>query len=399
MLTNNVFPIKVMPQKDELLSSWLVRLAIAHGQKLHTFTRLVWNKPGIWARDIDRSITPEQIQLLADRCGIKFDTAWKTTLANYEGWIYETHKSLGVNPWLTSVGVYHRKRTLFGLQFCPKCLSEDTKPYFRRHWRLSFLTVCTKHEIQLSDCCPECSSPVNFHRDELGNFFSFAPSRLTRCFNCQFDLRRSNNLENDVSSSEIVFHTKLERSIEEGFWNLTPHRLVHSLVFFAGLRQIVKILSMNDKRINNLRIEFQDICDKPILFEKNKRKTTDFPELRVSERRNLLKMANDLMADWSNEFIRLSKKHKIWSSLWLKHLEEYRDDIFNPAPFWLWETVSANLERKKYHPTSIEIKAAIRHLQMSNKPINSFQLCKILGNYSKQLKCRTSILYYLKHIY
>ena len=284
MLTNNVFPIKILPQKDELLSSWLVRLAIAHGQKLHTFTRLLWNKQGIWARDIDKSITPAQIQILADRCGIDFDTARKTALADYAGCVYETHNKLGANPWLTSIGIYHRKRTLFGQQFCPECLAEDAKSYFRRHWRLSFFTICIRHKIQLSDCCFKCSSPVNFHRDELGNYHSFAPSFITRCFHCQFDLRKSPSCKSDVSSSEILFYEKLERAIEEGFWNLTRHRSVHSLAFFAGLRQIVKILSMNDKRIENLRSEFSGICTQPDQVADNRRKTTDFPELRVSER-------------------------------------------------------------------------------------------------------------------
>lgn len=393
MLTNNVFPIKVLPQEDELLSSWLVRLAIAHGQKLHTFTHLLWNKSAIWARDIDKSVNSEQIQILANKCGVNFDLAWKTTLADYAGWVYEKHNSLGANPWLTTIGIYHRKRVKFGQQFCPKCLDADAKPYFRRHWRLSFFTICPKHSIQLSDCCSECLLPINFHRDELGNFFSFAPSFTTRCFNCQFDLKKSHCCEDEVSSSEILFHEKLKRAIEKGFWNLTQNRPVHSLAFFAGLRQILKILSMNDKRIRNLRADFRHICPQPNQVADDKRKTTDFPELRVFERRNLLIMASSLLSDWSTTFVELSRKHNIWSSLWLRHLEQYRDGIFRPSPFWLWEVVSANLQKKKYNPTSREIKAAVRYLRLSNKPVNSFQLCKILGNYSKRLKHKTAVLY------
>lgn len=396
MLDKKTFPIKVLPQEDELLSSWLVRLAIAHGQKLHTFTRLLWNKSGIWARDIDRSVTKEQIEVLANRCGVKFDIALETTFESYIGWIYETHKFLGPNPWLTTIGVYHRKRIKFGQQFCWKCLAEDSKPYFRRHWRLAFFTVCVKHKISFSDRCHKCFFPVNFHRDELGNYFSFAPGFLTRCFNCQSDLRKGLITESEVPADEIEFYEKLNKSIEVGFWQLTPNRKIHSLAFFAGLRQILKILSMNDNRIRNLRTEFSHIRAQQEQIVDGKRKTIDFPELHISERRNLLIIANNLLIDWSTEFITLSKKHNILSSLWLRHLEEYRGAIFKPSPFWLWEAISANLEKKKYHPTSREIKAAIRYLKMSNKPINSFQLCKVLGNYSKYLKYRTSILYYLR---
>jgi TniQ len=381
MLRANVLPIKVMPQEDELLSSWLVRLSIAHGQKLHTFTRLLWNKPGVWARDIDRSITPEQLQILADRCGVTFDTAHKTTLSDYAGWVYETHKPLGANPWLTTIGIYHRKRIKFGQQFCPKCLSEDTKPYFRRHWRLACFTICTKHKIQLSDCCPECESPVNFHRDELGNYFSFAPSQITRCFNCQFDLRRCEPVENEVASDEVEFCELLKQTIETGFWMLTPSRPIHSLAFFTGLRQILKILSMNDKRINNLR---NDLNSFYIIFAG--KKTTDFPELRVEERRNLLVSASKLLRNWSIDFVKLSKEHRVWSSLWLRHLEQERSGVFKPAPFWLWKTVSRDLDRRKYKPTTAEIAAAIRFLKAANQPVLAYRLCLLLDNYSQKLK-------------
>jgi hypothetical protein len=162
MLRAGILPIKVPPQEDELLSSWLVRLSIAHGQKLHTFTRLLWKKSGIWARDIDKTITSEQIQILADRCGVTFDTAHKTTLSDYAGWVYETHKPLGANPWLTTIGIYHRKRIKFGQQFCPKCLSEDKRPYFRRHWRLACFTICTKPKYSFLIAVPNVNRPSIF---------------------------------------------------------------------------------------------------------------------------------------------------------------------------------------------------------------------------------------------
>jgi TniQ len=382
MFRANVLPIKVMPQEDELLSSWLVRLSIAHGQKLHTFTRLLWNKSGIWARDIDKTITPEQLQVLADRCGVTFDTAHKTTLSDYVGWVYETHKPLGANPWLTTIGIYHRKRIKFGQQFCPKCLSEDARPYFRRHWRLACFTICTKHKIQLFDCCPKCESPVNFHRDELGNYFSFAPTQITRCFNCQLDLRRCEPVENEVTSDEVEFCERLSQTIQNGFWMLTPDRPTHSLAFFAGLRQILKILSMNDRRIKNLLNEL----DHSSMTDNSERKTIDFPELRVNERRILLTSASKLLKNWSTDFVQISNNHRVWRSLWLRHLEQKRNGVFRASPFWLWETVSQDLDRRKYKPTTAEIAAAIRFLKAANQPVVARRICLLLDNYSQKLK-------------
>lgn len=389
MFDRKILPIKTFPQEDELLSSWLVRLAIAHGQKLHTFTRLIWNTKETWARDIDKSASTEQIQILAKRCGINFERAWQTTLHDYVGCIYETLRPLGVNPWITSVGVYHRKRVNFGQQFCPECLSEDSKPYFRRNWRLSFFTVCTTHKIPLSDCCFHCSFPVNFHRDELGNFHSFAPNRVTRCFNCLKDFRKNPTLEINVPEDEIEFYKNLHKTIEKGFWQLTPNRQIHSLSFFTGLRQILKILSMKDRRINNLQKELPHHYWYPI---SEYRETRDFPELRIYERRNLLLMANYLLKNWADEFVRLSKAHRIWSSVWLKHLEEKRNDIFRAAPFWLWETVNEFLTHRKYQPSDQEIEAVIRFLLSNNQPVTAFRICTLLCNYPQKLKKRLSPL-------
>jgi len=386
MLKQNVLPIKILPQPDELLSSWLVRLAIAHGQKLHTFTCLLWNKPGIWARDIDKSVTEEQVQILADRCGISFENARATTLVTYGGWVYETHNSLGANPWLTAIGVYHRTRIKYGQQFCPQCLSEDKQPYFRRCWRLAFITICTKHEKPLLDCCPKCSLPVNFHRDDLGNYHSFAPSFLTRCFSCQFDLRKCRSTAAPIVKPEIEFQARLAETVETGFWELAPERPIHSLAFFTGLRQIVKVLAINDKRVRELWAEFNLTFKQNNLNANNKRKIVDFPELRINDRRTLLNLAGYLLDNWSTHFVEISKKHRIWSSLWLKHLEEKRDGIFKPAPFWLWEAVSQHLIHRKYQPTNTEITAAIRYLRATDQSIVARRICRLLGNYSQKLK-------------
>ncbi len=40
--TRTLWPVHLKPQEDELLSSWLARLALAHGQTVATFTSQVW---------------------------------------------------------------------------------------------------------------------------------------------------------------------------------------------------------------------------------------------------------------------------------------------------------------------------------------------------------------------
>ncbi len=39
--TGTLWPVHLKPQEDELLSSWLTRLALAHGQTVASFTSRV----------------------------------------------------------------------------------------------------------------------------------------------------------------------------------------------------------------------------------------------------------------------------------------------------------------------------------------------------------------------
>ena len=44
---------------------------------------------------------------------------------------------------------------------CPWCLQGDAEPYFRRQWRLTFVTLCPQHRCQLLDRCAACAAPCS----------------------------------------------------------------------------------------------------------------------------------------------------------------------------------------------------------------------------------------------
>src|SRR5918911_766517 len=142
-LSGQVWPAHVKPRRDELLSSWLVRLAAAHALKLHTFCALVWTRrKQIWNRDIEKCADDSILSLLAEKTATPPDKVTRTTLSDYQGRLYERHNPYGNTRWIMPVGIYHRTRRRYGLQFCPRCLAEDKEPYYRRAWRLAFVTFC-----------------------------------------------------------------------------------------------------------------------------------------------------------------------------------------------------------------------------------------------------------------
>lgn len=185
-----LLPAHPKPLPDELLTSWITRLARDNGLKLQTFCEHVFDKSyQLWNRDIDRTPPDWLLDILSLRTGTPRRLIDKTTLLTYEGRIYPHRGAAGQLRWILPIGIYHRTRRRFGVQFCPHCLSADDEPYFRRHWRVAALTVCPVHRVLLHDRCPVCGAAVIFHRHELGRPAVTDAGALCLCHACKFDLR------------------------------------------------------------------------------------------------------------------------------------------------------------------------------------------------------------------
>lgn len=176
-LSGQRLPVHVKPQPDELLSSWLTRLSLAHGTELREFCAHFWPTLRVWGKDIDWRPDGEVIAVLAQKTAISPPQVLATTVKAYEGQLFERFK-LNATPWLLSNSMERHCRRLPALQYCPQCLGADGEPYFRRHWRLGFITLCATHRRPLCDRCPVCREPVNFH------CLPRHASTLTVCYQC-----------------------------------------------------------------------------------------------------------------------------------------------------------------------------------------------------------------------
>jgi hypothetical protein len=184
-----LWPAHPKPLEDELLSSWWVRLARANHERLHSFTRLCLPGSSVWNRDIDRSVSRTALRVLARKTGTRLDWVEATTLRAFEGRLFARFNKKTNTRWVLPLGVYHRTHRGFGLQFCPECLRSDRVPYFRRAWRLAFVTVCPHHWSVLRDRCPHCGAAVAFHRLEFGGRRGELPEHaITTCQRCGLDI-------------------------------------------------------------------------------------------------------------------------------------------------------------------------------------------------------------------
>ncbi|MDC9813083.1 TniQ family protein [Rhizobium binxianense] len=167
------WPVTVVPQPGELLSSWLHRLAYANGLAPKAFTRVLGLNPGMWSAALDLRLPADITNLLCAKTGIAPDHLVAMTLPrDLPGQLLLPLRYNG-----------HRDSAAW-LQFCCRCLAEDPQPYFRRRWRLATRVSCTQHGCRLRDPCPSCQGCIAvFDQAEL------VPQHY--CVACGYDLRRA----------------------------------------------------------------------------------------------------------------------------------------------------------------------------------------------------------------
>ena len=192
-----MIPIELKPLKNEILTSWLIRNAIANGIDPIGFTNSIWFDYRAWTRDIARHLPKDKIHILAKEVSLSFNELFDLTL---ESVLAPLSTKTGLNPkksweWVIPVGIRNRSRTN-GLYFCPECLQE--KPIFlRNHWRLSWNFACHKHRCVLQLNCPQCHTVFSAH------LASYTNTDITLCQHCSFDLKKSSFHPSDRLASEL----------------------------------------------------------------------------------------------------------------------------------------------------------------------------------------------------
>jgi len=276
---------------DELLSSWLVRIAAANGIKVQ---RLCWelfgNAKSPWNRDVDRSAPDWLIEAVALHTGCRKREVLASTLTTYRHRLYRSPRFSGHLHWVTPILSRGMRRRGYGQQFCPACLADGTTPYFRKFWRLALATYCPTHRIELLDACPRCASPVMHYRGDFGREIDDAlPMNL--CPVCLADFREAPRLGVQFAAVEtqLMFDgatQSLARPLNQvGQFNQG---------FFAILRKLCMIMGSNRNQGRFLRYLGKTLRIEATRAESGKREC--FETLRRDERHRWLQCGLWVMA-------------------------------------------------------------------------------------------------------
>ena len=224
--SGKLWPIHLKPKGDELLSSWLVRLAAAHGLRVQSFCHAVLPQRRLWWQDTDLINDQEMLQALTEGTNTPLDRALDTTLTTYEGRIFSERTRNGIYTWILPLGVQGYREQMFGLQFCPWCLAGDAEPYFRRCWRLSFNVLCPEHRSMLMDHCLNCGASIKLHKKiSATERHNALPIEITQCHHCLHDLRdfATEQYRREVDLEEIEFRNFLMDASEQGWVKIPSH--------------------------------------------------------------------------------------------------------------------------------------------------------------------------------
>lgn len=273
----------------------MVRLAKGNFCPLHTFYSALLGQTPLWNRDLDFSVTSSTLKLLADKIQIvDHVTLNDMTLRSFEGSVTNLFSGKGSCVSIMPLGIYHRLRTSYGLQYCPLCLAEDDDPYFRKSWRLVCQFCCTKHGCYLNHKCHKCNSPVVFHRVPL-EYLS-----IRYCYKCSADLADSTRI--NVCKHLLNVQEKINLLIEERWYALTPSDHVAAPLIFEGVYQLAKLYVKNQALFS----PFVTTDNEPLSSHIESKKHLErlfCPKLRGSA----MCFAFYLLDDWPTNFVECFK--------------------------------------------------------------------------------------------
>lgn len=365
-----MLPIHPQPRPNEILSSWMVRLAFANGFPLHTFySALLGYKAPIWNRDTDRHPSPALLERLSQSTDQSLPDLHALTLSAYDGMLFEQLPTIGDAIWILPVGIFHRTRKRGGMQYCPLCLKYDPIPYYRRSWRLALYAICEHHYCLMQEFCPACHAPIAFHRHGIGRGKRLLDQPLRLCHRCRFDLGQSEPIYLPwPDAHSLLMLVSTIRFFEQGTWRCGGLALPCAQPFFQGLRALIGTLGgchgQRLRQVLGTRLGVPLLATMPHL-------AVDFEYLEASHRLIFLLTVFWLLSDWPTRFISACLDAGFTRS----RLAENIDAL----PFWLSSVADTYLDYRPYLSPTEEIVAAGQYLRSRHIDITPATLGGLLG--------------------
>lgn len=247
-ITTPLLPIRPKPLEDEILSSWLTRVAFHNGLTPSQLSYHLIGNHYLLSIEVDRIPSQHLLRSITAHTGLTENEILKMAFSKYEDNIHLRFEKHGNIPHVVSPGYKNTKTgAIRGFAFCPDCLREDREPYFRKRWRYTFAVSCNKHARLLSDECNNCGYSFIYFR-LLGNREErYERDCIAICQHCGFDIR--NTVTKPTGDKIVPFISEIQRKLigtTVKRWSVdfdNFETFYHAIPWFAGIKLLLRFLS------------------------------------------------------------------------------------------------------------------------------------------------------------
>lgn len=351
-----MFLVRPLNQRDESLSSWRQRVAMANG--LACFHRAPRESS---AGDADLSPSKSTMRWLSATHGARMDVLAKLTLRALEP-LLSFGPARACPRWVIPAR-YSRAGVPPAIGYCPCCLATDAQPYFRLTWRLAFVCACPKHHCLLATACPACGDPVwpssmiQLRRSPEG------PLRLTVCPVCRADLssaKRSGVWKPEPEAAALL-EGRETIEIAEGV-NVRPSEYLAVLWVLCG-----QLLRARSRRMAAF-MEREQALDLPLVYRGAARTVEGLP---INARAAVLAAAHEILRDWPSRFLRFADL----SGITAQHFCDDRSVL----PCWFIGVLDNALRRQARGIRPKQIEAAATRLREVGRRVTKSSVAEMLG--------------------
>jgi len=312
------WPLHPPPLEDELLSSWIVRLAVTYHVAPFTFCREALALQHPTPRTLDHQPPPALLTRLADVTGCPIARVVATTLQRYEGCLFgaitapvpaamlammqgigpdrscATHWTRARKPWRGADATpwLFPPQQAVTLQFCPHCVRDDAMASPRTAWRLALTTACPKHRVLLREGCLHCGVPVDVV------FLSWRHTSFRYCL-CGADLGQASTVAAPPALAALT--DRIHEAVTTGAVRLDGTASLPAETYFTILRAFVEAV-----RLTRGRQPWAEACWRTLGVEPvdiRPHLAVPFEAQPLAWRVDTMQLVSDLLTEWPSHFL------------------------------------------------------------------------------------------------
>jgi len=319
-LAQKILPFASKPLPNEILSSWLVRIAKNHFLEPRKFTSVFFKDKYFWTLDVDKSISGSYLDKLVQSTSVSDMDINYLTLKSFIPYLDVKFSTDQSRTWFNRIQRTKGRISSFSYLYCPNCLRTDPEPYLRKEWRIYLSTTCFKCECFLRENCPHCKNPIqhfNHNSHQLDKSFDY----IKFCAVCKKDI---SDVEMVKAPSNYIENQKY---IYELLYNGYNTSFSYSHLYFDGLYQIFQsCLAPQNIQINNALI------NQYVIPEFQIKKMIEIP---LNRRTIILNLCIDLTMNWPKNLLEFCKENQVRYFEFIRKKRDY--------PYWYYSEIRKNL--------------------------------------------------------